>query len=132
MKVASWVDLKPVLGQSFYVAPASKGTAALAEAGERFRATHGPDRFNYELVAPAHPDAGWLENVMRRLAYHCHSLDVPVPECAGVFVSVFYEDRMYAVTAKTFLETAAMILDVDLEDLALLAGAGEKRDARPV
>ncbi|MEW5849604.1 MAG: STAUR_1299 family protein [Myxococcota bacterium] len=130
MENPSVVDLKPLLEQAFYVAPAWKGTRALVEATQTYVATHGPDRFNYELVAPEKPDANWLDTVARRLIYHCDSLDVPLPQCAGVFVSIFKGDQLYCLTAKTFLEQAARVLGVDLADLARTSGTQEAREAQ--
>jgi|GEM_PF-2552552 len=119
------VNMLPILELAFFDAHAEEGTKALAQAREAYSQIYGPDRFNYELVMPPQPDTSWLEGVLRRLVYVCDSMDLPIPDCPGVLVSIFHGDRLSCLAAKVLLEQSASILDLSVNDLAQVFGTHE-------
>ena len=120
--------------EAFLVDEAANANEALVRAREAFRETPGEKSFSYEVVVPEAPDTEWLaEGLLRKLVYHCESTRSALPECRGVFVSLFVGDRLYCVPARSVVRFGCEVLGLDVETLVARYGTGELREAiRPV
>ncbi|RMG15734.1 MAG: hypothetical protein D6729_12140 [Deltaproteobacteria bacterium] len=124
------MDLKPLFDKAFLMDEAINANEALDRARTRFRRAEGEKSFSYEVVVPEEPDAEWLEGtLLRKLVYHCESTRSALPECQGIFVSLFVGDRLYCVPAKDVVAFGCEALDVDVETLVARYGTGELKEA---
>lgn len=122
------MDLRPLLDRAFLVAEAREANAALARAREEFARTPDAKSFSYEAVVPEDPDPAWLtDGLIRKVVYHCESTRSPLPECAGVFVSLFVGQRLFCISAADVVGFACEVLELTPEILVERFGTGESR-----
>ena len=115
---------------AFLVDEAMNANEALVRARDAFREAPGGKSFSYEVVVPEAPDAEWFaEGLLRKLVYHCESTRSALPECRGVFVSLFVGDRLYCVPAKSVVRFGCEVLGVDVDTLVARYGTGELKEA---
>lgn len=123
------IDLAPLFDDAFVVADAHKANAVLADAREVFASRHPSGKaFSYEAIVPDPPTRAWLTDVLlKKLVYHCESTRSPLPECRGVFVSFFVDDRLHCVAADRVVAFACELLETTPEALVARYGTGEVR-----
>lgn len=118
------LDLSPLLALAFLTADAARANVALDEA----RAIAGGR--SYEVVAPPEPDLAWLEgSLVSKLVYFCEATRAPLPACAGVFVSLFTGERLFAILAADVIAFACEALGLSSDELVRRHGTGEVRHA---
>jgi hypothetical protein len=118
------LDLSPLFALSFLTADAARANAALDEA----RGIAGGR--SYEVVVPPEPGVAWFEGALvSKLVYFCESTRAPLPACAGVFVSLFAGERLFAVLAADVIAFACEAIGVSPDELVRRHGTGEVRHA---
>lgn len=124
------LDLRPLLDRAFLFADAIQANAALSEARALFAAGAGGRSFSYEVLAPSSPTRAWLRDQLApRLVYYCESSRAPLPSCAGVFVSLFWKDRLYCLPAHEVITFLSRALGLSSEALVACYGTGERKTA---
>src|SRR3954465_4526858 len=94
------IDLSPLLEQSFFV---EEGMNNASESIERALQTY-EQKFEggaraFELGIIDNPDEDWVrERLVHELTYFCESEGMALPKCAGVVVTAFVGNKLYAVT----------------------------------
>lgn len=107
-----------------------RANEALAEARQTFPAGQASHAFSWEIVVPENADQEWFEErLLAHLVYHCESTRAQLPECAGVFVSMFVGEKLYCVSAQSVIAFARELLSVDDRALVERFGTGEVRHA---
>ena len=118
------LDLSPLFALAFLTTDATRANAALDEA----RGIAGGR--SYEVLVPSEPDVAWLEGAfVSRLVYFCEATRAPLPACAGVFVSLFSGERLFAILAADVIAFACEALGVSSDELVRRHGTGEVRHA---
>ena len=91
-------------------------------------ATEGP----IEILVPERADERWLrEQVLQPIVYYCDSTGMAVPGCAGMFASLFRDDKVYCVRAATVIAWACAELGIDVDRLEQEYGLDESEHAAP-
>jgi hypothetical protein len=124
------IDIQALTRHAFICAPAEGATPALAQARERFSTESGLAGFSFEVVAPDQPDERWVkEELVRPLVYYCESVGAPLPNCSGVFLSLFYGKHLYCIVAAEAIAWAATTLRTDAGTFARNYGTREQDTA---
>jgi hypothetical protein len=115
-----------LLGRAFFVAEAERANEALAQAHEHYVRQTRTDGHNIEVVVPLEADDRWVgAHLLQRLVYFCESVGQPLPRCPQVFVSLYHEDKLYAVAAADVIRWAEQELDLTPRQLDELYGTHE-------
>ncbi len=105
------------------------GRARAADANrqiEQVRRDEG-DSNSYEIVVGAEESfAQFAERLVPRLVYHLESKKARLPECHGVFLSVFSGEELYFVRARDAILFFAEALGTTASDLADRYGTRRK------
>jgi hypothetical protein len=116
------------MANAFVTTQAADASAALAEAHARYTEECGLSECMEVRVPPA-ASREWLEDLVRRIVYHCDCRGLDVPRCAGVFVAFFHDDRVDCVAASTVLAFAGPHLNVRAGELLARYGTRESHQA---
>ena len=127
------IELNQLLERAFFVEDVQNASEAIGRARQRFTAATQRGGISFEIVMPGHVvDAGWLrERLLRPLVYFCESEGTPIPDCPGVFASLFVGARLYGIAAADLLAWAEAELDVSTEELRERYGTQETEEAAP-
>ena len=120
------LDLIGLLRKSFFIEEVHNATEALERARDRFGELTQTPGLSFEVVAPPNPDEDWTrERLLQPLVYYCESEGMPMPRCAGVFVSLFVGDRLYCIAAAHVVQWAEKQLGTTSDELSALYGTHE-------
>ena len=124
--------LDELLGAAFREVPAQEANQAIARA-RRERAGGDPDDDDaptvrsYEIVL-----TDWdkfVREQVPKLVYHLESVGAFLPDCRGVLISAFLNDRLFFLDAKDLVAGVCRMLGVTPAQLSELHGLGERRTA---
>jgi len=122
--------LRELLEPAFREVPAREANTAIARA-RREKAGGDPDdedaaaMRSYEVVLTTW-DA-FVRELLPKMVYHLESVRAHLPECRGVIVSAFVEDRLFFVEVREFIARVCRMLGVTPEQLVRRHGTGESR-----
>lgn len=121
------IDLKGLLRKAFFIEEVHNATEALERARDQFSEATKTAGQSFEVVAPPISDENWVrEGLLQPLVYYCESEGMPIPRCAGVFVSLFVGDQLYCIGAAAVLKWAEQQLGTSAEELRSLYGTHEQ------
>lgn len=124
--------LKELVEPAFREVPASEANVAIARA-RREQAGGDPDDDDapvvrsYELVLTTWDR--FVREQLPRLIYHLESVGAHLPECRGVMLSVFVDERLCFVNARAAVTRICQMLGVTPDQLSERYGLHEKRTA---
>lgn len=120
-------SLKPLLELAFHRADARTANDAIAAA----RSMAGvDDPFSYEvLVDPKDTLAALANRILPRLVYHLESRGAHLPECRGVFFSMFVGEELHFIHAREAMPLLAQAVNLSFKQLSQRYGTGELRRA---
>lgn len=122
------LDLAPLYARAFVSGPAVEANTLIDEARRSLNPGNRDLAFSWEVVVPETVPRDWFETrLVGRLVYHCESSRAPLPECQGVFVSLFVGDTLFCVAAAEVVAFATEVLELENEDLVERFGTGESR-----
>jgi hypothetical protein len=117
--------LEKLLEPAYLQVPAMTANEAIGR--ERVRNGEARPLRSYEMVLTTF-DA-FARELLPKLVYHLESIGAHLPECAGVVIAAFAEDRLYFLEARALVASACTLLSVTPADLVALHGTGESRTA---
>jgi len=126
--------VEELLRDAFSEAAARDANSAIARA-RRQRAGGNPDEDDapalrsYEIILTAFEP--FARELLPKLVYHLESIGAHLPDCRGVMIAAFADERLYFVDARAFIARACRMLGVSSEELVRRHGSGERRTAAP-
>jgi hypothetical protein len=113
-----------VLALAFHRVPASEANEAMA----RLRESEGDEAqpaLSYEVVLPREGGAEHLaDKVLPRLVYFLHCRGARLPQCPGVFVSIFSGDELYFLRASDLVQALSRQTGLAPEEMVRRYGDG--------
>ncbi|HEY2031251.1 MAG TPA: STAUR_1299 family protein [Myxococcales bacterium] len=117
--------LTKLLEAAYLHVPAQEANEAIGR--ERVRDGEARPLRSYEMVLTTFEAFG--RELLPKLVYHLESIGAHLPECGGVLVAAFFEERLYFFQARALVAAACVLLGVTPETLVALHGTGELRTA---
>jgi hypothetical protein len=126
------IELSKLLDKAFFSAkPLRNATESIERARDRYLELKRTGATSFELVAPSTLDEAWVrERLLRPLVYYCESEGRPIPDCAGVFVSLFVGEALYCITVADVIAWARGQLGVTVDELRAQYGTHELETAQ--
>jgi hypothetical protein len=124
--------LRELIEPAFREVPALEANLEIARA-RREQAGGDPDDDDapavrsYELVLTTWEN--FVREQLPKLVYHLESVGAHLPECRGVMLSVFVDDRLCFIDAQPAVARICRMLGVTADQLSERYGLGEKRTA---
>jgi hypothetical protein len=120
------IELSGLLRRAFYSERVENATESIARASARFIELRRAGGDSLEYVVPPAPDEEWVrERLLHSIVYYCESEGRPVPNCPGVFASLFVEDWLYCIAIPDIITWAGKEIGITVEDLRRLYGTEE-------
>jgi hypothetical protein len=126
-ELAMVVELDRLLGEAFFATELADASEALDRARTRYAETYHHPGSSFEVVAPPEPDSTWVrDRMVGPLLYFCQSTGIPVPDCPGIFVSLFIDRRLHCIAAYEVMSWAAQELHETPDDWLAKFGTHER------
>lgn len=115
---------------AFREEPAREANQAIDSVRGGFEA--GERAFSYEILSTGKESFGALaQAVVPKLVYFAETTGRRLPDCAGLFLSVFVGERIFFVSARAFLDRAARLFESTVAELAQRYGPAGKVPTGP-
>lgn len=122
------MNIESLVSESFLSAKQDQATRAIAEARAEVTREGKLGATSVEVVMPDDADEDWLgEGLLRPLIYFCQSSGAALPDCSGVFVSLFYRGHIHFVLAAEVIAWACAQLGIGWQELVAQYGTGERQ-----
>jgi hypothetical protein len=126
------IPIDELLQDAFLSAKQERATAAIAEARAEITREGKLGASNIEVIVPSQPDEAWLQNeLLRPLVTFCQSTGAALPDCAGVFVTLYAQGHIHFVLGAEVVAWACPLLGVHWRDLVERYGVDEPAGRHP-
>ena len=120
-------QLQALFGRALERLPAAQANEAIARMRQR-EGSEGRRAISYEVVLPAeNPLEHLTETVLPRLVYFLDCSGAKLPRCAGVFLSLFFNDELFLIRAADAIDELSRLTGLSSAQMTARYGAQSQR-----